>query len=68
MKLLVLEILLILEFFAALKVNIDGGDNFMDLSVEAGNEFALEWVYEYIEDQMKTVAIDNGVQQKRDSN
>ncbi|MGI9549103.1 MAG: hypothetical protein ACR2M7_03915, partial [Bdellovibrionales bacterium] len=39
------------KYFEALEVNLDGGDNFMDLSVEADNEFALEWVYEYIEDK-----------------
>ena len=38
------------RIFPALKANVDSG-TFMDLAVEAGNEFALEWVYDYIEDQ-----------------
>ena len=38
-------------FFDALEENIDGRDTFMDLAVEYGNEYALEWVYEYIDDQ-----------------
>ena len=38
--------------FDALKASIDGGDNFMEIAVEEGNEEAGEWIHEFMEEEV----------------